>query len=120
MSEGEPISKMERAIRRLSLRLHGEFCKREDCDGVLDYIDAARRLMPEIMKDLNGPDEDEPSLERDHLWRDTVPGGTFTTKFSVLLLDVPTHRHNGGQAFVSYNDAVRVAHELNKARGEQR
>lgn len=33
---------------RLALLLHGEFCDRPDCEGVIEYIDAARRLLPKI------------------------------------------------------------------------
>ena len=59
-----------------------------------------------------------------NLWRDT-PGGTFTDKYAVLLLQAQTHRHGkNGKDYVSYNDAVDLAHRLNhdknKAREERR
>lgn len=62
--------------------------------------------------------------EAPNLWRDT-PGNTFTDKFAVLLLDAETHQHGkNGKHWVTYNDAVDLAHRLNrdknKAREERR
>jgi hypothetical protein len=59
-----------------------------------------------------------------NLWRDTV-GATFTDKYAVLLLDVETHQHGKrGRHWVTYNDALNLAHQLNqdknKARVERR
>jgi hypothetical protein len=43
---------------------------------------------------------------------------SFTADFAVTLLDVPTHMGPGGINLVSYDDAVRVAHEVYKRRNE--
>lgn len=53
-----------------------------------------------------------------NLWGET-PGASFTDKFAVMLLDAHTHNHNGGQAWVTYNDAVNMAHHLRQSEHDQ-
>jgi hypothetical protein len=47
-----------------------------------------------------------------NLWSDT-PGAGFTDKFAVLLLGA---RVSHQQDMVKYDDAVRIAHDLDRAR----
>jgi len=42
------VTEEEKRVGRLALLLHGEFCHDKDCEGVNDYIEAARRLLPKI------------------------------------------------------------------------
>jgi len=39
----------------------------------------------------------------------------FLAAYSVALLSVPTHQHNGGTHYVKYKDAVEVAQEVYRA-----
>lgn len=59
-----------------------------------------------------------------NLWRDT-PGSTFADKYAVILLGAEAHQHGPrGRHWVTYNDALELAHRLNadknKAREERR
>ncbi len=60
------------------------------------------------------------------LWEETAGAG-FTDKFAVLLLEAATHYHGkddmgrpAGRPWVSYNDAVEIAHFLDKTRPKEK
>lgn len=55
-----------------------------------------------------GPAADLPTQEHDQ--------PAFVNKFAVALLEAPSHRHNGGATYIKYDDAVRIAHQVDARR----